>query len=234
MNLTGPGSLTSRLTTILFDWDDTLANTFSARVSALDRVFRQYDLTDMQAAEFLRNLKGTSFEAALTKLQGEIGLRDNLFDAYRLSYWTKSAGEISLYTGVKRMLEMLKSRGFKLGIVTQKGRDIDFQGCRVGVMKELEELAVADFFQVVVGMEDTPYQKPHPSGLNLAIRRLGVRAAETLFVGDTEADINAAIAGGCWSCYATWGIRDDAQTSNCRHADFIARSPEALSELDYQ
>lgn len=218
------------LTAVLFDWDDTLVDSLSARVNALDNVFKQHGLENLQAAKFLHDLEGTSFEAALLKLQDERGIKDNLFNSYCLRYWTKPSGGIWLYPGVIELLETLKSRGFKLGIVTQKGRDFEFQGCRVGMVQELEELGITDLFSITVGFEDVPEPKPDPCGVNLALSSLGVKPQEALFVGDSLADITAARAAGCRCCRATWGIPDN-QTRQDIRADFTAVSPGDIVDL---
>ena len=218
-------------TSILFDWDDTLVDSLSARVTALDNVFKQHELTDIQAEEFLHDLKGTLLEAALLKLQNERGIKDSLFNCYRINYWTKPTGGIWLYPSVIELLDTLKSRGFNLGIVTQKGRDFEFQGCRVGVMKELEELGITGLFSVIVGFEDVPEPKPDPSGMILALSTLRVQPQETLFVGDSLADIKAARAAGCWCCHATWGITGNQTWQDIIRADFTAVSPDDIVDL---
>ena len=135
-----------------------------------------------------------------------------------------------LYSGVRGLLDTLKSRDFRLGIVTQKGRDFEFQGCRVGMVQELEELGITEIFSVIVGFEDVPEPKPDPSGINLALSSLGVRPQETIFVGDSLADITAARSAGCWSCHATWGIVDN-QTRQEIQPDYIAVSPRDILDL---
>ena len=68
---------------------------------------------------------------------------------------------------------------------------------------------MASLFSVVVGFEDVARHKPDPEGVELALGRLGVLPKEALLVGDSAADIEAARAAGCPSCYATWGIQGD-------------------------
>jgi phosphoglycolate phosphatase len=49
-----------------------------------------------------------------------------------------------------------------------------------------------DAFACVLGAEDVPAFKPDPSGLLLALERLGVDAADAIYVGDTTIDAEAA------------------------------------------
>ena len=129
------------------------------------------------------------------------------------------------------MLEELHSHGVKLGIVTQKARVLEVEERYVGAAQELEELGVANLFSVIVGFEDVSDHKPHPHGINLALSRLSARPRETLMVGDSAADIEAARAAGCWSCYATWGIPAIELVFDSIRADLVAKTPRALLEL---
>jgi len=218
------------LSTVLFDLDDTLLDSFDARVKALQQVFTRADILHPTAEQFLQSLHGTQLKEALTQFGATQEIETNLFEDYRQAYWTKGPGKIALYPGVKPMLEELHWRGVKLGVVTQKGRAFEVQGKLVGALKEMEELEVANIFSVIVGFEDVDYHKPHPDGINLALSRLAVQPGETLIVGDSAADIEAARAAGCWSCHATWGIPTAEHSLDNIQADLIAETPKALLE----
>ncbi len=83
---------------------------------------------------------------------------------------------------------------------------------------------ILDSFEVVVGLEDVNETKPDPEGINLALAKLHSRPEQTLFVGDSFADISAAKNAGCSSCHAQWGITNFA---NLR-SDYVAPTPERL------
>ncbi|MBN2010690.1 TIGR01548 family HAD-type hydrolase [candidate division KSB1 bacterium] len=85
----------------------------------------------------------------------------------------------------KNNLEKLK-KNFTLGIVT--GRP------RAEALYVLERFDTASYFDVVVGMEDIPIDKPDPAGILLALEMLHVSRA--LYVGDTIDDMKAARAAG--------------------------------------
>jgi pyrophosphatase PpaX len=220
------------LTAVLFDLDDTLLDSFDARFKTLQSVFRWANITVPTAEQFLRNLKGTLLKDELAKLEATLKIKNNLFEDYRRTYWTKRPGLIRLYPGVKSMLEELHSRGVKLGVVTQKVRLFNIDGHSAGASKELEELGIAGLFSVVVGFEDVSRYKPDPEPLNLVLSRLAIQPRETLMVGDSVADIESARTAGCWSCYATWGLPSVLQTSDTIQADLTTEAPEAILEFN--
>jgi len=223
--------ISNPLSTILFDLDDTLLDSFNARVQALQQVFARAGIPYPQAEQFLRSLHGTPLNEALAELEATRKTGANLFEDYRHIYWTKAPGMISLYPGIKRVLEELCSHGVRLGIVTQKARQLEVEGRWVGAVQELEELGVANLFSMIVGFEDVNHHKPHPEGINLALSRLAATPSLTLVVGDSAADMEAAKAAGCWSCYATWGIPVAEQRLEAVQADLVAETPDVFLEL---
>lgn len=218
---------------VLFDMDDTLLDSLSARVVTLQRVFTSAGITHLDAEQFLRNLQGTPLETALAQLAIDVGIEVDLFLGYRRTYWGQEKRLLKLYPGVREVLEKLRRLGLKLGIVTTKAVNIEFEGIVIGVTKELEELGIADFFSVLVGFENVSLHKPHPEGINLALSRLEIIPAEVLMVGDSVSDIAAAKEAGCLSCYATWGLPTDERYNllSSISPDFILDSPDELLKV---
>jgi len=221
-----------RVNTVLFDVDDTLLDSYRARIQALQDVFKRTKITGLNAKKFLASLQGAPFQDALARLAVQHNITDNLFATYRRIYWIEQLDNIRLYPGIKVMLGKLKSRGFKLGVVTSKLRDSIFEGKRIGCIYELKEVGIIDMFSVIVGLEDVNKHKPHPDGINLALSKLGSQPQDTLFVGDSAADIEAAHHAGCRSCLATWGITDDAGVPEGLQSHFTVDSPQALLSLN--
>jgi len=87
----------------------------------------------------------------------------------------------------REVLEEL-SMTYKLGIVT--GRP------RVEAEHALSKFGVERYFDVVIAMEDVPPDraKPDPYGIELALRKLGVKRA--LYAGDNIDDIKSAVSAG--------------------------------------
>jgi len=222
------------LSTILFDFDDTLLNSFEARIKALQGVFKAAGIHRPGAAQFMRNLRGSQLKDALAQFEMTRIVETNLFEDYRRAYWTKEPGAISLYPGVKPVLDFLHSHGIMLGVVTQKGRIFEIEGRGVGALEELKELGIANLFSVIVGFDDVKKTKPHPEGINLALKHLEASPRETLVVGDSAADIEAAQSAGCWSCHATWGIPVAEHGLDSIKADLVANRPEVLLSLSFK
>ena len=222
-----------RYEAILFDLDDTLLDSMAARVATLERVFSAANIPLENGEKFFRDLRGTSLEGSLTLIRAGFGLNRDLFEDYRRTYWTEGSGLLMLYPGVMEMLRRLSERGIKLGLVTTKTMNLEFDGKPYGAVKELEETGIAPFFPVRIGFEHVTKLKPHPEAVNLALAQLRVAPGKTLMVGDSAADIQAGQAAGCLGCHAAWGIpvEERAGLLGAAKPDFVLNSPSDLLDV---
>ena len=219
-----------RISTVIFDLDDTLIDSLPARVEALQEVFSIAGIS-VAADRFFEATQGGPIWAALQRLEGESGRPLGLVEKFRRAYWLNEMKAINLYPGVEHILNALHTAKLALGVVTQKGRAFELDGKRVGAQQELLQLGVGHLFSAVVGLEDVKKPKPDPEGMRLALGQLGALPRETLVVGDSSADIEAANAAGCWSCLAAWGVSENVSESVQKKADFIAKFPEIVLRL---
>lgn len=89
--------------------------------------------------------------------------------------------DLQPFAGVPEFLDALREGGVQLAIWT--GRD------RESTVYLLRKLRLETFFATVLCGDDLPTHKPDPEGLREILRRLGVSAAETIFVGDADVDV---------------------------------------------
>lgn len=102
------------------------------------------------------------------------------------------------YAGVRRTLVELVRRQLRLGVVTDAPRLKGWQ--------RLVQLGLADFFEVVVTVDDAGGRKPDPAPFKAAVDALGLKPSEVLFVGDwPERDIAGAKAVGLHTAFARYG-----------------------------
>ena len=101
--------------------------------------------------------------------------------------WIERVRETKVNPDAKFILGKLKRLGLKLAVVTNRGRT---------TRPLLKKLGMLRYFDVIVTARDTPYVKPHPAPIRLALRRLGVTRNDAIFVGDHEVDILAGKRAG--------------------------------------
>jgi len=81
----------------------------------------------------------------------------------------------------------LRRKGYQLGVVTS--------GSRSRVCREVEQSVLREAFAVIVCNEEITNKKPHPEGLELAMRDLNVAPSQCAYVGDAPEDIEMGRQG---------------------------------------
>jgi pyrophosphatase PpaX len=165
-----------QITTLIFDWDGTLADSASLGLAAFQKTFADLGIAfplDVYEATYSPNWYSTYEALGLPKEKWP--LADDL--------WLRHYGEetAQLIEGVEATILDLHARGFRLGVVSS--------GSERRVCREIEVSALSEVFKVVVCNEHIVRKKPHPEGLELALRKLHSRPAEAAYVGDTPEDI---------------------------------------------
>ena len=179
---------TQRLTTpraVIFDFDLTLADS-SPGFDACHRYAAQRLGLTPPSLEAVRRTIGTPLPLAVPMLYGPaIDSRlDGYVDVYQ-AHADEVMGPLTLILpGVAETLRSLNDAAIPAAIVSQK--------LRYRVEEVLQREGLLDAFAAVLGAEDVPAFKPDPSGLLLALERLGTSASDAIYVGDTTIDAEAA------------------------------------------
>ena len=193
---------------VLFDLDNTLIdfmrmkrNSCEAAISgmidaglkinkekALKRLFKLYDKYGMEDNQI--------FQKFLKEETGKIDYRilANGIVAYR----NVRTSYLQPYPHTDYDLIRLKSRGVKLGIVTDAPR--------LKAWIRLMAMKIGNFFDVVVAYEDTKVFKPSHLPFVVALKKLKLKPGECLMVGDMpHRDISGAKKLGIKTCFARYG-----------------------------
>jgi pyrophosphatase PpaX len=92
------------------------------------------------------------------------------------------------FPGVREALQLLKSRGLLIAVVTSKMRDT--------AQKGLALLNLLEHIDVLVGFEDTAKHKPDPGPVQKALEYLALDPSQVLMVGDSPYDVRSAHGAG--------------------------------------
>lgn len=174
-------------TLVLFDFDGTLADTLPLVLHAFRTVFRNYnhqELTDDQVLAFF----GTTDDGVVERNLHDRNAVSEAIECYYDIYRKEHKARVLPDADITAMLDAFRTQGIKLGVITGKSRrayDIS-----------AAELGLDGYFDIVVTGDDVERQKPDPEGILKALRTLGVPAEETIFLGDSSADIQAGFAAG--------------------------------------
>ncbi len=228
LKITGSRGAPASISAVVFDFDDTIADTLAARIDAMGRTFAWAGIEQPTAEEFVTRQRGVPLQVSLDGFEAARGLKVGMLQAYRSAYWVKEPGLLRLFDGMQALLSALQHAQVPTGIVTSKSRDIVVEGRAAGTLVELDELGLSWLAPHTVGFEDVALPKPHPEGVERVLASLGASAERTLVVGDSPADIAAARNAGCWSCLAGWGVPVEERALEEAMPDVVAEHPSAL------
>ncbi len=177
------------LNTIIFDFDYNLGDTTNGIVQSAQYALEQMGEEERTYEEIKKTI-GLSLGETYKALTGnmEEARADRFFDLFKKKADEVMVESADLYSGVKEMLVKLREDGYRIGIVTTK-----FQYRVRNIMKKFD---AEDLLDVVIGVGDVTKVKPDPEGLLLAVKQLGVKKEDVLYVGDCYVDAKAAEAAG--------------------------------------
>jgi pyrophosphatase PpaX len=185
------------ITTALFDLDGTLTDTMGLTLRGIRYALEPLlgrPLSDTEIFEQFGPPEPDIIRALVGPQKLSTGLQ-RLQD-----YYDREIPRIRTYDGIRTLLSTLRERGVMIGLATGRGRD--------NTLRILRQVRLDVFMEVVVTGSDHARHKPDPEGVLRAIRLLHVRPEETLFVGDTRADIQAGRAAGVVTAAALWGCTE--------------------------
>jgi phosphoglycolate phosphatase len=172
---------------LLFDWDNTLADTWPTIHHALATTFRAMDLepwTFEQTRARVRASARDSFPALFGhRAEEAMAIFYRCFETDHLT-------RIKERPGATAMLERLSEAGFYLAVVSNKRGDL--------LRREAEVLDWARLFSRLVGANDAVRDKPATEPVLMALEGAGVAPGpDVWFVGDTDIDLTCAVNSGC-------------------------------------
>lgn len=184
---------------LLLDLDGTLADTAADLGFALNELLREHD-RDPLPFDRIRPVASDG-SIALIRLGFGPGPDDGGFEPLRERFLELYAANLCTYTrlfpGMETVLESAEEAGCAWGVVTNK------PGWLTDPL--VERLGLTDRAACVVSGDTVERRKPWPDPLLHACELAGVRAGDTLYVGDAGRDIEAARRAGIPVLAATWG-----------------------------
>jgi pyrophosphatase PpaX len=207
-----------RYPVVLFDFDGTVIDSGAIILASMRHAAETVLGGRYSDAQLLRSVGGPGLEAQMHAL--DPARVDELVRVYR-AHNEQLHETLALCAGMDAVLETLKARGHRLGIVTAKRR--------VTVDLAFAHVPIEHFFDIVVGSDATAEQKPHPAPLLHALEQLGAAPGDAAYVGDSPFDMQAAKAAGLYAVGVSWGRIHEA--GKLTDADVIVHEADDLLEL---
>lgn len=176
------------LPSLIFDLDGTLIDSVPDLTAAVNRLLAEEGHAPMQRSE-VQSYVGDGAPMLVKRVMVARGLasarHQELTDRLVTDYTKRSSELTTIYPDVVDVLAMLRQRGHRLGLCTNKpGR---------ATSAVLDALGLAGLFDTVVAGDTCAERKPHPAPLLAAAAPLGL---PSIFIGDSVVDARTAEAAG--------------------------------------
>ncbi len=208
----------SPLRAVLFDLDGTLLDSEQVDMLAMTRLFNG-DLGLGLDEEQISSYIGISSRDVLEQIAPS--RVEELLDTW-LSYQHELVGSTCLFPGILQSLRSLSRAGLALAVVTGQSRR-ELNATR-------RHLAIDDLINVWVSADDTPFAKPHPAPVQLALDLLGCRPGQAIMIGNTHFDMQAGRKAGTQVGAVLWGVKDPAPLLSY-DPEYTFRHPRQLQFL---
>lgn len=172
---------------VIFDWDNTLVDSWPVIQDALNTTFRAYGLAEWDLEETRAKVRHSIRDSFPNYFGDEWEQAAKIFYA---RYGEIHADAIRPAHGASELLSYLADTDTYLGIVSNKRGDY--------LRDEAVRLGWADHFGKIIGAFDAERDKPDPLPIQMALEPAKLTASPNVwFVGDADIDMTCAFNAGC-------------------------------------
>ena len=207
----------------IFDLDGTLTNTLESLTYSVNETLKEMGLRTIsseQCRQFVGNGARCLMKRALQVSGDEnAGRLEEGMKVYGRIFGANCTYHVTPYEGIPEMLDELKKRGMKLGVLSNKphGQTVDVA----------EKIFGSGMFDEIQGQSESLARKPDPAGVFYLLEKMQISKEECLYIGDSEVDIATGSAAGVKSVGVSWGFRS-RETLKEAGAQIIIDVPQEL------
>lgn len=210
-------------THVIFDLDGTLLNTIDDLADAGNYMCRQYGFPEHSVDQY-KKMVGNGLRKLVERFVPEGTSQETqeaIFAAFKAYYDQHKEDKTAPYAGMPELVQELRNREISVAVLTNKA----------------DKMAAAvvnsyypNLFPVVQGAVEGKPVKPDPTMLYVLMEKIGAKRESTLFVGDSNVDMQTAKNGSLTSCGVLWGFRTREELER-EQADYLVETPQELLQL---
>ncbi len=209
--------------TVIFDLDGTLLDTLDDLTASVNFALTSFSLP-MRTKEEVRAFVGNGIVKLIRRAIGyEHPQFEKIFQTFREHYGAHCKDKTKEYVGITPLLLALKARGVQTAVVSNKA---DF------AVKALAKEYFPNLLQEAVGENEGAgiAKKPAPDSLLAVMKRLNADKKTTVYVGDSEVDIQTAANAGVDCISVVWGFKDE-EFLRANGAKTLVKEPKEILEF---
>ena len=211
---------------IFFDLDGTMFDTAPELIRAINEMLKRLDF-EMLPFATIRNYIGKGVDHLIQRsIESSTNQKCDLdFNQAKRAFndiYQKISHQSKPYQYVEETLRFLKGNDMKLACVTNKPS--------MHTHEIIEKSGFSIFFDYVICGDEMTYRKPHPYSLELVRSKLMIKKEETLMVGDSVNDIQAANRAGIKIATVPYGYQHEESIDRL-HVDYKLNTFNDLKQI---
>ena len=198
---------------IISDYDGVIVNTLPITLEIYDQLKNDFDLKikKVPSGDFFHcDWKESLKKVGITK-EKDLKRAEQVY----IGYLHKYRGKIQLFPKIRSVLEYC-SKLYKIGLVSNNRSEV--------IIKELKRFKLDHLITTIVDRNHSAI-KPNPDQIIHCMERLNVKPNETVYIGDMDGDVQAAINAGVKCIAVSYGFHSEKMLKG---ADFIVSRPEDI------
>jgi phosphoglycolate phosphatase len=212
---------------IIFDLDGTLIDSLIDISDAMNHTLSSfgypthpYDAYKYFVGKGLMNLvKSCVPPSILENPQIIRNCSEMMVDYYQRNLTNKT----QLYPEIKELLDALTAKGIKMAILSNKADKLTKQICN-DLLNEWQ-------FEITMGATDGFPHKPNPESALFIAKKLDISPENILYVGDSNVDMQTAVAAKMFPVGVTWGFRTREELQNAGARLIIDKPIELIENI---
>lgn len=205
---------------IIFDLDGTLIDTLGDIAASMNKALEKRGLPVLQTEAYRDKVGwGISRLAALCLPPGKEGLAEEVAGDAVTFYGECPLFHTKPYPGITSLVYEIKQKNIPAAVLTNKPNST--------TQLIVGALFPQGSFAYISGEITGKPRKPDPDCVKEALAKMHLKAADVIFLGDSEIDMETAVNSGCFPVGVEWGYRSQ-QTIKEAGAKQIIKSPEEV------
>jgi phosphoglycolate phosphatase len=212
---------------VIFDLDGTLVDTIADIAESMNRALQSHKFPALPLEDYTEKIgwgiKRLAFLALPSFARGDETVEAVAAAASRF-YAERPLIHSKAYPGIPETVAELRKRKIKTAVLTNKPDPV--------AKLVINGLFAPSAFDRIYGDKPGRPRKPDPASTWEILMSLDRTPRETIFMGDSEVDMETAHAAECHALGVSWGFRDRAVLERAGAERIIGRPEELLALIE--
>lgn len=209
----------------IFDMDGTILNTLEDLADTMNYCLKSYSMPERSLDE-IKSFVGNGIRKLVERAVPEgtdAETVDEVLNIFNQYYKDHCAVKTRPYEGIEDVLKMLKDKGIRTAVVSNKA---DF------AVKILCDMYFSGLIDYSVGDKEGIRRKPYPDSVLSVIKHFEANTNEAVYIGDSEVDFQTAQNAGIDVIMVSWGFREEDYLKSIGAERIVHRPDEILREME--